>query len=238
MHGELFVYRADRRCVWWSFRQRRSQKGCYIGVVRGLPDGSFVRGRIVRIAATCTVLAVGSLVARADRVPLARAPEPVQKAINEQSNGEAVRRVDRKTKDGKTIYQAEFKRKGINRRLQFNADGTPWLGDRSVADVVTTPALNRLPPPVQKTLEQQRAGRVVTGVDKKIWQDQAVYEIRFRERGPDSRIYIAEDGALLKKRFGAPPEVRQPVREQVEPAPINQPEPDRPKRDLPKFEQA
>ena len=162
-----------------------------------------MKRHLIQLTAACAVLAVGGFQARADKIPLVQVPEAVQKAIKEQSKGETVQDVERETKDGKVVYQAEFKREGINRRLQFNEDGSIITGDRGFADVTTSPALNRLPAPVQKTLEEQRAGRVVADIDQETWNGQAVYEVEFKERGPNSRIHIAQDGTLvMEKRTG------------------------------------
>jgi len=99
-----------------------------------------------------------------------------------------------------TERQAEFKGEGFNRRVKFTADGSVIPENRGFADVATSPALNALPAPVQKTLEEQRTGRVVADFDKETWNGQTVYEFEFKEKGPKSRIHIASDGSLVMNK--------------------------------------
>ncbi len=157
---------------------------------------------LLHLTTACVVLAVGGLRAQADKIPPAQAPAAVVKAINEQTKtrGEPAKEIERETKDGKTIYEVEFTREGLNRRVKFNEDGTLVQEDRGFADVTTAPALNALPAPVQKTLEEQRAGRVLADVDKETSDGQTVYEVEFKEKGPNSRIHIAADGSLVASK--------------------------------------
>ena len=159
-----------------------------------------MKKNLLRFTAACAVLTLGGIQARADKIPLAQVPQAVQKAISEQSKGETVQDIERETKDGQTVYQAEFKREGLNRRVTFAADGSVMPERRGFADVATSPTLNTLPAPVQKTLEAQRAGRVVAEIDKETWNGQTVYEVEFKEKGKNSRIHIASDGSLVMNK--------------------------------------
>ena len=152
----------------------------------------------------CLALAAGGVQARADKIPAAQAPPPVLKAIQAQiqTTGEPAKEIERETKDGKVIYEVEFTRDGLNRRVKFNEDGTLVHGDRDFRDVTTGPDLNALPAPVRKTLEAQRAGRVVADIDKETSDGQTVYEVEFKEQGPNSRIHIAADGSLVASKSG------------------------------------
>jgi len=159
-----------------------------------------MKKRLLPLTAACAVLVTGGIQAKADRVPLAQVPETVQKAIREQSKGETVQEVERETRDGTTVYEAEFKREGINRRVKFAADGSIVTENRGFADVTTSATINALPVPVQKTLEEQRAGRIVADIDKETWNGQTVYEVEFQDKGPNSRIHIASDGSLVMNK--------------------------------------
>ena len=162
-----------------------------------------MKTNLLQFTAVCAVLAMAGIQACADKVPLAQVPQVVQKAISEQSKGEAVQDIERETKDGQTVYQAEFKREGLNRRVTFAADGSIIPERRGFADVATSPTLNTLPAAVQKTVEEQRAGRVVADIDKEMWNGQAVYEVEFKEKGKNSRVHIASDGSLVMNKEGA-----------------------------------
>jgi len=155
---------------------------------------------LIGISAACAVMAgTGSFQAFGDKVPLTQLPDRVQKAIKDYSQGENLKEVDREMKDGQPVYEAEFKRDGLNRRVKFAADGTVLPG-KEFADAFRgepTIPLSQLPAAVQKTVREQQAGRAVADIDKESWNGHAIYEVEFKEKGPNSRIYIAEDGSMV-----------------------------------------
>jgi len=159
--------------------------------------------KLIGISAACALIAgTGALQVRADQVPLAQLPEAVQKAVKTYSQGETLEHVERESKNGQTVYEAEFKRGGLNRRVTFAADGT-IVPDKHVADIFGTEpsmAVTDLPAAVQKTVKEQQAGRDVADIDKEMWNGKAVYEVEFKEKGPNSRIYIASDGSIVVDR--------------------------------------
>jgi len=168
--------------------------------------------KLIGIGAACALLAGSGFVARADKVPLTQLPDAVQKAIKQHSQGETLEYVDRESKNGQTVYQAEFKREGLNRRVTFAADGT-MLPDqgvtaraRSALDRQPSMALNDLPATVQKTVKDQQAGREIADIDQEMWNGKVIYEVEFKEKGPNSRMHIASDGSIVvdkEKRQGA-----------------------------------
>jgi uncharacterized membrane protein YkoI len=160
---------------------------------------------MMRLAIVCAALMGGTLAARADKVPLAQVPAAVQKAIKAQAQGETVQDVERETQNGQNVYEAEFKREGINRRVKFAEDGSVLPNGNAAGAFKTEPtvALNQLPTAVQKTIREQQAGRTVEDIDKETWNGQTVYEVEFKERGPNSRIHIAPDGTLVMDKPGA-----------------------------------
>jgi len=165
-----------------------------------------MKRKLLGISAACTLIAtIGSFEVRADHVPLTQLPDRVQQAIKGQSQGETLDHVDRDTKDGQTVYQAEFKREGLNRRVTFDANGVV-LPDRSLTarvenklgrDNTPSVAMNTLPAAVQKTIKEQQGGREVADIDKEMWNGKTVYEVEFKEKGPNSRIYVATDGSIV-----------------------------------------
>jgi uncharacterized membrane protein YkoI len=160
-----------------------------------------MKRKLIGLSAACALIAgTGTYQARADKVPLTQLPERVQKAIKDQSRGETLEHVERETKNGQTVYEAEFKREGLNRRMMFAADGT-IVANRQLTDTLgkrqPSMALNDLPAAVQKTVKEQQAGREIADVDKEMWNGKAVYEVEFKEKGPNSRVYIASDGSMV-----------------------------------------
>jgi uncharacterized membrane protein YkoI len=159
-----------------------------------------MKTRLIGISAACAlIVGTGSFQARADRVPLTQVPDAVQRAIKQQSQGEPLEYVDRETKDGQTVYQAEFKREGLNRHVTFAADGSivPDKGLGQTFRQEPSMMLNELPAAVQKTVKEQQAGREIADIDREMWNGKAVYEVEFKEKGPNSRIHVASDGSMI-----------------------------------------
>jgi len=156
--------------------------------------------KLIGISAACALIAgTGSFQAHADKVPLTQLPDPVQKAIKQYSQGETLEHVERESKNGQTVYEAEFKREGVNRHVTFAADGTV-VPDKHVADIFSkepSMTVNQLPAAVQKTVKEQQAGREVADIDKEMWNGKVVYEVEFKEKGPNSRVHIASDGSIV-----------------------------------------
>ena len=157
--------------------------------------------RIVGLSAACALLAsTGVYQARAEKVPVTQLPDAVQKAIKDQSQGQNLEHVDRETKNGQTVYDAEFQRKGLNRHVVFTADGTVVPG-RHVSDLTTsrhpTMALGDLPLPVQKTVKEQQGGRTIADIHKEMKNGQAVYQVEFKDKGANSHIFVASDGSMV-----------------------------------------
>ena len=168
-----------------------------------------MKRKLIGISAACALIAgTGSLELRADKVPMAQIPEAVQKAIKQHSQGETLEYVERESKDGQTVYEAEFKREGLNRQVKFAADGTVLPDQGLVArttgslDRQPSMAIGDLPAAVQKTVKEQQAGREVADVDKEMWNGKAVYEVEFKEKGPNSRMHIASDGSIVVDKSG------------------------------------
>ena len=170
-----------------------------------------MKRRLIKISTVCLAIAgIGSFSAFADKVPLTQLPEAVQKAIKNNSQGETLQDVERGTRDGQIVYDAEFKREGLNRHVTFAADGTVVPNrtlTEGVADAVTPApsiAVSDLPPAVQKTIKEQQAGRMIADIDKEMWNGQTVYEVEFKEKGPNSRIHVASDGSLVVSKDRKP----------------------------------
>jgi uncharacterized membrane protein YkoI len=63
---------------------------------------------------------------------------------------------------------------------------------------VPTMRVSDVPEAVQKTIQQQAAGREVADIDKELWSGRTVYEVEFAQTGRNAQVHIAEDGAVVK----------------------------------------
>lgn len=173
---------------------------------------------------TRNVIAIVTLVAAAglpaygqksgSREPL---PPSVQQALTEAGKGAAVKKVERRTLNGHTIYEVEFEREGASKqRLRVTEDGVIFAGPRLFSGPKTEAATAReaepvspfpseplsafheLPAAVRETVKKVAAGRAIVDIDREIWAGRTVYKIEFSEPGLNPQVLIAEDGAVAR----------------------------------------
>jgi uncharacterized membrane protein YkoI len=58
------------------------------------------------------------------KIKFSEAPEAVQNTLSEQAGGQKIDSVDKETKDGKTVYEADAVINGTNYEIVVGADGT------------------------------------------------------------------------------------------------------------------
>src|ERR1700683_5525247 len=57
------------------------------------------------------------------KIKFSEAPEAVQKTLSEQANGQKIETVDKETRDGKTVFEADAVIAGTNYEIVVGADG-------------------------------------------------------------------------------------------------------------------
>src|SRR5262245_21670820 len=166
-------------------------------------------------AAMIAVLAGLSLSALADKVNYGQLPQAVQKTLSASRGTDQVKNIERQTKDGKTVYEVEFDRPGLNTRVLIAENGSIIQDTRKPAaegdrlprtepgflpPLTRVPSLqiSDVPEPVRKTVEQQAAGRSVADIDREMWNGKTVYEVEFDQAGRNAQIHVAEDGTIVR----------------------------------------
>jgi hypothetical protein len=147
-------------------------------------------------------------------VGLDQLPAAVRQTLEASEQRGPVKEITRRVVDGRTIYTIEIDKKfAPNPHLRIAEDGalvrdpvTPYVGSGDMpiavpeytdASPVVRWTLSDLPVAAQKTVQKEAAGREIATIDRASREGRTVYEIEFKERGRNSRIHVAEDGALL-----------------------------------------
>lgn len=165
-------------------------------------------------------LALAAFTAQAaeERVDVASLPPAVQQTLERYRTEGPVKQVTRRTEDGRTVYFVEIeKNNALNPRLRITEDGTvlterpttlapigegvPAVTDEYggvIAPVFPKISLNDLPAAVQQTAQAQAAGREIVDIDRETWHGKPVYEIEYKQRGLNARVYISDDGTLVR----------------------------------------
>lgn len=160
-------------------------------------------------------VAGGVVAASAQEIEQSQLPAPVVKALGDVKGPDLVGKIERQVKDGKTIYEVQFARRGVNPRVWIAEDGTvirdtrrvevaiPPIGE-GVPDYVAplnrtrTLQLTDVPVPVQKAIREHAAGRDVADIDRETWKGHVVYEVEFAQTGRNALIHIADDGTIVR----------------------------------------
>jgi len=96
------------------------------------------------------------------------------------------------TKDGKTVYEVEFKHQGKDMEALYTADGTLIRTEMEVA-------VDTLPEPVQKALATAHPKAKLKEAEMLMKPDGSVfgYEIELKEGKVETTVEIAGDGTIL-----------------------------------------
>lgn len=146
-------------------------------------------------------------------------PAPVQKTVREQSAGQQIADIDREQRNGQTIWEVEFERKGRNPKIHVSNDGR-LMGEQEVAtlhkDYGLTPGVGApagaeagrtkrmatqwedLPQPIQQKAMQFGGKDKTTDIDLKHRNGKNVYALEFERSGRNLEVTFAEDGTILK----------------------------------------
>jgi len=157
----------------------------------------------------------------ADKVTETQLPPAVQRTLNQHKGSDAIKDIERETKNGRTVYEVEFNRTGLNPKLVIAEDGTVVRdarepNDRSAnatrrdsdtrvnepsagAPRIATMRVDDVPPAVRKTIEQHAAGRKVADIDRETWNGKPVFEVEYDQSGRNEQIFVAEDGTIVKQ---------------------------------------
>jgi uncharacterized membrane protein YkoI len=153
-----------------------------------------------------------------ERVDVRDLPAGVQRAIEQRRDDGPVKQVTRQALGGRMVYDVEFEKNNApNPRLRLGEDGSvlrdstpvlmptvdgvPVVTDEFgsvVAPIEPRLTLNDLPAAVQQTARAEANGRDIADIDRETWNGQPVYELEFKERGLNSRIYVADDGKVVR----------------------------------------
>ena len=165
--------------------------------------------------AIIVMLSAFGVAAWADKVTETQLPPAVQRTLSEHKGSDAIKDIERETKNGRTVYEVEFNRTGLNPKLVIAEDGTVVRdarepNDRSAnatrvneptagAPRIATMRIDDMPPAVRKTIEQHAAGRKVADIDRETWNGKPVFEVEYDQTGRNEQIFVAEDGTIVKQ---------------------------------------
>jgi uncharacterized membrane protein YkoI len=152
-----------------------------------------------------------------ERVDPSALPSAVKQSLERWRSDGPVKEATREMVNGRAVYNIEIEKDNApNPRLRIAEDGTilrdptPTVTPFGEVPVVTNEygsvvaptfpkaSLSDLPAVVQQAARTEARGRDIVDIDREMWQGRLVYEIEFKERGLNSRVYIGEDGKVVR----------------------------------------
>jgi uncharacterized membrane protein YkoI len=142
-----------------------------------------------------------ALVVWADEVELTldQVPDAVKATILRESAGGRITEIERETKNGVTVYEAEFMLHGDEIEIRIAPDGT--LLGRAIereGDDEDDLALRDVPEPVRAALHKAAGGARIAAVSRERERGVLVYEAAWHDRGLKHEAAVTADGALLE----------------------------------------
>jgi len=145
-----------------------------------------------------------------EKVTLDQVPEAVKKTILKEAAGAKIKEIEKETKDGKTIYEAEFIKDGKEVEVKVAPDGTVLKreveeeeeeGEHHEKEQKVT--LDQVPAPVKKTILAETTGGEIKEIELESEHGRAVYEAEYVKDGKKYEIEVSADGKVLEKKAKA-----------------------------------
>jgi uncharacterized membrane protein YkoI len=148
------------------------------------------------------------------KVSVSDLPDVVKATLEKEVSGGTIGKIEKEEKDGKVVYEVDFKIEGKEFELKIADDGTVLKKeaeeekeekegeerDKEDRDEAVTVALNDLPQAVQDTVTNEAKGGEIGEIEKEEEGGKVVYDVDVKIEGKKFELKIADDGTLLKKK--------------------------------------
>jgi uncharacterized membrane protein YkoI len=159
-----------------------------------------------------SVIGMLTLVAWADdgqeeEVTLDQVPAAVKTTILRESAGDKITEIERETRNGKTVYEAEFLRDGKEIEIHIAPDGTV-LGREveELEDDEDDLTIDQLPEPARAALLKLAGGARIVEVEREREHGAMIYEAAWVKNGTQHEAEVTAEGALLELEETIPAE--------------------------------
>lgn len=142
--------------------------------------------------------------AGAVKVTIDQVPAAVRASIRAQAGDAEIEDIDKGTLNGKTVYQAAFKKAGQHTELRLSEDGTLLNANAAPNAGLSRNDLlqyqfNELPRSVQDTVRAHIGNSRLIDIDRESWNGKPVYEVEFLRNGRQEQLLVAHDGTLVQE---------------------------------------
>jgi uncharacterized membrane protein YkoI len=154
------------------------------------------------------------------KMQVINAPTAVQRTVQQLSGGANIEDFERGQWNGRTVYEAAFKKNGQHVELQILEDGSVLTSGPTVASTTTTPTALQpryaglspsnvpisggakipfigAPQAVQDAVNLIAAGANIEDMERGQWNGRTVYEAAFKKNGQHIELQVLEDGSIV-----------------------------------------
>lgn len=140
-------------------------------------------------------------------ITLDQAPAAVKATILKEAAGAKITEIEMETKDGKTVYEAEFMRDGEEIEIQVAPDGT-LLGSKVEAedDDEDDLSIDQVPAAAREALLKLAGGAKIVKAEREREHGVVLYEAGWTKDGVEYEAAVTEDGTLVETEETIPAE--------------------------------
>lgn len=155
-------------------------------------------------AVGCLGVAAWAGASQEEEITLDQAPAAVQAAILKEAAGAKITEIEKETKDGKTVYEAEFVRDGKEIEITIAPDGTVLgreaedEGDDEDDGDDDDLDMSQVPEPARAALMKLAGGAKITEVEREKEHGAVVYEAEWMANGVEHEAAVTAEGALVE----------------------------------------
>ena len=157
---------------------------------------SLILGLALALGLAAAVFAGGKQ--REEKVTLDEVPEAVKATILKEAKGANITEIEKETKNGKVVYEAEFVVGG--KEVEIKVDPSGKLLSRKVEEEDDDEvSLNEVPAAVKATILKETKGGKIKEIEREKEDGKIVYEVEFVLAGKKCAITVDPAGKLLGK---------------------------------------
>ncbi len=136
---------------------------------------------------------------REEEITLEQVPAAVRATILKEAAGAKITEVERETKNGKTVYEAEFLRDGQEIEVKIAPDGTVLSREvEHEGDDEDDVTIDQVPEPARAALLQLAGGATISKAEREMDHGAVVYEAEWTAQGVQHEAAVTADGTLIE----------------------------------------
>ncbi|UCD30125.1 MAG: PepSY-like domain-containing protein, partial [Planctomycetota bacterium] len=133
-----------------------------------------------------------------ENVSIDQVPAAVKATILAEAQGADIQEIERETKNGKTVYEAEWNLDGKEIEIKVAEDGTLLKREMGDDEEEENISLDQLPAEVREALLKLAGNAQITEVEREQKHGIVLYQAEWGANGHESEATVTADGVLVE----------------------------------------